>query len=104
VLGFDHADTGNALVGQWHLPTDLSAVVAHHHVPSRVSPLDPLTAAVHVACLVCSAAGLGAEGIDLVPPVDAAAWEAVGLSGRKLCTFLDGAEEEIALFLEMIDS
>lgn len=33
VLGFDHADTGAALLASWGLPAALQSAVAHHHGP-----------------------------------------------------------------------
>jgi putative nucleotidyltransferase with HDIG domain len=104
VLGFDHADTGHALVTEWRLPKVLADAVFAHHEPSRALPVGEITAIVHVACVLCSGAGIGREGVDLVPPLDHAAWDAVGLSPARVSGLLEGVEAEIALFREMIGS
>jgi HD-like signal output (HDOD) protein len=102
VLGFDHAATGHALVSQWRLPGDLASVVADHHAPGRNGDPALLTSAVHVACVLCAAAGVGREGVDLVPPLSEGAWQTAGFSARRLGGLLDDVQEEIDLFLEMI--
>lgn len=102
VLGFDHADTGHALVCHWRLPKPLAESVANHHLPSRTRPMSEITATVHVACVLCAGAGIGREGVDLVPPLDHNAWETVGLTPPRIAGILDGVEAEISLFLELI--
>ena len=104
VLGFDHADTGNALAVEWRLPMDLAEAVGNHHVPARAGPPTVSTSIVHVACALCTGAGVGCEGVDVVPPISRVAWEATGMTPAKIDGILEGVDEEIALFMEMIDS
>jgi HD-like signal output (HDOD) protein len=104
VLGFDHTDTGNALAVEWRLPMDLAEAVANHHVPTRAGPPTVSTSIVHVACALCTAAGVGCEGVDVVPPISRLAWEATGMTPTKIGGILEGVDDEIALFMEMIDS
>jgi HD-like signal output (HDOD) protein len=104
LLGFDHADTGHALAVEWRLPAALAEAVANHHVPTRAGPPVVSTSIVHVACALCTASGVGCEGVDVVPPVSKAAWEATGMTPAKIDGILEGVEEEIALFMEMIDT
>jgi HD-like signal output (HDOD) protein len=104
VLGFDHAATGQVLALDWRLPNAIAESVAGHHRPSRAGTVEPATAVIHVACVLASGAGLGHEGVDLVPPLDRAAWDIVGLSPAQVPDLLEGVEDETGLFLEMMDT
>jgi len=101
-LGFDHADTGRALVSDWGLPAAVTAAVGDHHEPSREGTPAPMTAVVHLAEIVAAAAGIGDEGDGFVPPLDPRAWDTLGLTLRDLGPLLDGLDAESALLREMI--
>jgi len=103
VLGFDHAATGYVLAQEWRLPTVIADCVSGHHRPTRAGNVEQATAVIHVACVLASGAGIGYEGIDLVPPLDRPAWDLVGLSPTQIPGLLEGIEDEISLFLEMMD-
>ncbi len=104
VLGFDHAATGYVLAGEWRLPTVIAECVGGHHRPTRAGNVEQPTAVIHVACVLAAAAGIGYEGVDLVPPLDRPAWDLVGLSPTQLSGLLEGIEDEISLFMEMMDT
>ncbi len=101
-LGFDHADTGRALVTLWRLPEQLARAVGDHHNPGRRGQPTLESSIVHVAEIVAAGTGIGCEGDGFVPPLQEAAWDAVGLTLRDLTGIVDGLEDESAMLLEMI--
>jgi putative nucleotidyltransferase with HDIG domain len=79
VIGFDHADVGAELMRQWKLPDSLIAAVACHHVPSGAGEHRVIAAIVHIADVIASAVHSRGGASDAVPPLDAAAWDLLGL-------------------------
>lgn len=49
VLGYDHAQIGALLAGQWKLPRKLAEAIIHHHHPDQASAEDPICYIVHIA-------------------------------------------------------
>ncbi len=79
VIGFDHTDVGQALVQSWRLPSSLEQVVRYHHNPSLAEEFQVEVAIVHIADIMVSAAEFGHSGDNHVPPLDASAWDLLGL-------------------------
>jgi len=82
-LGFDHAELGASVLKRWVLPQPLIEAVQHHHAPSR----DVNAAgsdAVHVADVIALSLGIGPRPDCLAPPMDAGAWESLGLAPEDL--------------------
>ena len=79
VLGFTHAEAGRFLAEQWKLPARLVEVLAHHHHPAEAKVAPREVAVIHVADILARALGLGSGGDGLVPALDQAAWDQVGL-------------------------
>jgi putative nucleotidyltransferase with HDIG domain len=84
VLGFTHAEAGRFLGEQWKLPPRLVEVLAFHHQPAEAKTAPREAAVIHVADILARALGLGSGGDDLVPSLDPAAWERVGLPKEAL--------------------
>ena len=70
VLGFDHAEIGEILVGKWEMPEFYRIAVAYHHKPNEL-PEDklqyqPLLDVVTLANSICLmlGIGLGADGLQ----------------------------------------
>lgn len=78
VLGFDHTHAGRLLAERWNLPPRLVAAIAFHHAPNAAGAGDT-AAVVHAADVFARALGLSADGVDRVPPLDAAAWRRLKL-------------------------
>ncbi len=78
VMGTDHALAGGMLVAKWKLPLILEHSVRYHHAPNR-SLHFPDTAVVHVADILVHACSMHGDGPEYVPPLDARAWEILGL-------------------------
>ena len=70
VLGFDHAEIGEIMIGRWDMPEAYRIAVAYHHKPNEL-PEDkkqhqPLLDVVTVANTICLmlGIGLGADGLQ----------------------------------------
>ena len=79
VLGFDHAALGGHLLQKWQFPANLEKMVRYHHDLSEPLFIDE-PAVIHLADIVATAMGWGGSGNRRVPPLDPAAWEALGLT------------------------
>jgi HD-like signal output (HDOD) protein len=84
VLGVDHGEIASWLVEKWRFPACLAEPIAFHHQPARAMVAKDETALVHVANVLVRGLGYGSGGDPLVPPVDARAWERLGLTPELL--------------------
>ncbi|MBQ7543570.1 MAG: HDOD domain-containing protein [Synergistaceae bacterium] len=70
VLGFDHAEIGEVLIGKWDMPEAYRLAVAYHHKPNELpedkKQYQPLLDVVTVANTICLmlGIGLGADGLQ----------------------------------------
>ena len=99
-LEFDHAETGGQLLKRWKLPVLVEDAVRYHHNPwESQNSLEP--SIVHLADIMANAVGVGSSGERFVPPLDAGAWEVIGLSANVLEVIMKQADrhtEEIFTF------
>lgn len=79
IFGYDHAAVGGALVRAWKLSENLEEAVSFHHNPSQANHYPIETAIIHVADIIANAAQMGSSGEHFVPPVNANAWDIIGL-------------------------
>ena len=79
VLGIDHAVVGVMLAKEWKLPEDIQNAIASHHALD-IPGGDDLPAIVHVADAVSHALDFPGDERDMVPPLSAAAWDALAFS------------------------
>lgn len=100
ILGTDHAVVGGLLADTWNFPASLRSAIAEHHSPSAATA-DSLADLVHVADAIAHGLGLAGDD-DLVMPVDATAWQRLGLDQEKLARILprvvDGLDEASQAF------
>jgi putative nucleotidyltransferase with HDIG domain len=95
-FGADHAAVGGALLRAWQLPASFQDVVAHHHEPAAGSSEHALEIAiVHVADVIAHAMRIGNSGDPRVPPLDATAWEYVGLAPGALGSVLTEVDRQV---------
>lgn len=97
ILGFDHAQAGEALTSRWRFPADIVRAVALHHAPEgrpENSAAASLADVVHVANILAHALDLAGAPLALVPPLRDAAWHRLGLDAAKLKAMLPGIEQE----------
>jgi len=74
VLGFSHAEVGEALTSRWHLPKPLVAAARYHHEPDSYDGTDPLIRQtidlVHIADSLALTMGLGIGDDGLMYNID----------------------------------
>jgi len=80
VLCFTHDQTGGLLLMQWNLPPGLIAMVADHHAPAAARQYQREAGIVHLADILCRAKGFGSGGDRMIPRLDHATWERLGLT------------------------
>jgi HD-like signal output (HDOD) protein len=96
VLGFDHAQVGEALLSQWNMPPSLRESVHFHHQPRRADRFPLEAAAVHLGDIMAIALGIGSAGERFVPPLSPEGWSTMGLDA----SLLGPAVEEVELQFE----
>lgn len=79
VLGVDHVAAGVALAAHWNFSDTMKQAIGQHHDPEAPGA-GFLATIVHVANAIVHALDIAAEEDDLVPPVSAVAWNALGLN------------------------
>lgn len=91
----NHAAVGMWLAEKWHFPASLVEVIGYHHQPNgaRYAPVE--TAIVHLADILVRARGVGYAGDALVPIVQPAAFERLGLTEADLMEILAVLEEAL---------
>jgi HD-like signal output (HDOD) protein len=94
MLGYDHAELGQAMMQKWRLPPVLCEIVGAHHHPEAAADL-PEAAVVHLADLMAVASGVGFNGSPHVPPLSPVAWDSLGLPLGALAVALSQAKRQI---------
>ena len=94
VLGFDHAAVGASLADAWNLPPAFAESVRYQYQPQRATQYPTEAAAVHLATVVATGLEWGCGGETLVLPIEAAAWDTMGLDLDVLPGLLDDAERQ----------
>lgn len=79
VLGVDHVAAGVALAEHWKFSDTMRQAIGHHHDPEAAGA-GFLATIIHVANAIVHALDIAREEDDLVPPVSAVAWTALGLN------------------------
>jgi putative nucleotidyltransferase with HDIG domain len=92
LLGFDHAAVAAALLTRWKLPPPLIEPVARHHQPGLAQAHRIETAAVHLATITSEL--VGGTGPFPVTPIDAKAWDLLGLDRGDLAGAVAEAEAQ----------
>ena len=91
ILGFDHARLGGIMLRKWNLPYSLVAAVLNHHSPESAKTIrEP--AIIHTADALACALLLSPNGEPLVPPLNEAAWAALGISPDQM---YDGVKKNL---------
>ena len=82
--GADHGDVGGWLVERWKLPAGIVEAVRYHHRPEEASIDPPLTAAVHVADVLCHTTAVARFAPEDVPVWSSGAFATLGLTEESL--------------------
>jgi HD-like signal output (HDOD) protein len=95
VIGFDHGRMGRLLMQSWNLPQSLEEAVAFHHHPGLANCYPMEAAIVHVADILVNALQWGTSGSHSVPPLEAAAWDLIGLPESILPALFQSLREQV---------
>jgi putative nucleotidyltransferase with HDIG domain len=95
LLGTDHAQVGSWLAKSWLLPERLVEPIACHHDVSASLEFPTHTAVVHLANVLVKASGFGFSGDDLVPRIQPAAWNKLGMTEFLLQDIVEEFEEKL---------
>ncbi len=84
LLGVGHPEIGEWIAKIWFLPEKLIEPIACHHNVKKSIIHKTKTAAVHLADILVKASGFGFSGDDIVPRIQTAAWDNLGLNEKLL--------------------
>jgi putative nucleotidyltransferase with HDIG domain len=93
-LGTDHADIGAEVGTRWHFGAEVVEAMRLHHEPppARTATLIDV---VHAADNIAHALDLGRDPNEIVPPLDPAAWNRVGLTQGQCFAIFENTETEL---------
>jgi putative nucleotidyltransferase with HDIG domain len=95
LLETDHSEIGAWLAQTWHLPASLIEPIAWHHNVEKSIAHQAKTAVVHIADVITHASAFGFSGDDLVPKIQTAAWNKLGLTDQHLESIVDEVEDRL---------
>lgn len=95
LLGTDHAQVGAWLAKSWFLPDRLVEPIACHHDVTSSYNFSLKTATVHLADVLVKASDFGFSGDDLVPRIQPAAWEKLGMTESLLAEIVEEFEDKL---------
>ena len=101
VLGFDHAEIGQALLRSWKYPNNLIQAVSYHHHPLAAEAFQTEAAFVHVADHLVNAMQMGSSGERFVPALQAKAWAQLNLSSDIIGQVMDSIDHQIEAVQEV---
>ena len=99
ILGYDHAEIGQALCNSWQLPDSLAVAIANHHAPNSVENFELESAILHVANLMAHALEMGEED-SFKETANLQAWKLLDLSDEAIKKIL---HEAVIQFLEVLE-
>lgn len=90
-----HSEIGAWLARRWNLSDDLVACIEFHHEPEKApDEFKEMVGLVHVADYICNLKKLGQSGNAVVPKMNQAIWESLGLNIDKIDDIMDVVDEE----------
>jgi putative nucleotidyltransferase with HDIG domain len=86
LLGWDHAELGEAVLNQWGMPESVVEVARHHHQPEHVlvGPQGATVGCVAIANYLCSRAGWSATGRHYLSPPNDRVFAELGIDAKLL--------------------
>jgi len=95
IMGFDHAQVGQALALSWGFPESLLACIAFHHEVSVASNYQVEVAITHIANSIACLIEINSTDLDDAPPIDAQAWEVTGLNEDVVTVVVEAARGKV---------
>ncbi len=93
-LGPDHTQLGAEVALRWRFGSEIVNAMRLHHEPAA-APSATIVDVVHVADNVAHALNLAQDPAEIVPPLDAAAWNRIGLSQDQWFAIFGNTEAEL---------
>jgi putative nucleotidyltransferase with HDIG domain len=93
-LGGDHAEFGAEVGSRWHFGAAVIEAIRRHHEPGDATAATVVDV-VHVADNMAHALDLGRDPDDMVPPLNVAAWNRLGLTQGQCFTIFENTEAEL---------
>jgi putative nucleotidyltransferase with HDIG domain len=93
-LGTDHAALGEQVAVRWHFGPAIVDAIRLHHAPA-LSPQACVVDVIHVADAIAHALDLAGDPAEMVPPLDAPAWNRVGLTEGQVLLAFERTETEV---------
>lgn len=106
LLGCQHTDIAKYLLKKWQIPSNIENNVSYHHHPSKARIPDQ-AAVVHLSDIIVNGLGIGTSGERFAPPLDADAWNQLGLSPNCFETVIELATHQLLaldLFLQNLQT
>ena len=101
-LSFDHARLGGLLLKEWKLPAQLIETTAYHHAPQRAADFPEEVAIVHLADIIANTLQYGSSGERLVPALETAAWDRIGLPVSVIKTILNETDKQFHVAVDFV--
>jgi HD-like signal output (HDOD) protein len=102
VLGFNHAQVGEALLAQWNMPLSLREALRFHHDPRRAERFPVEAAAIHAADVLANGLGLGSAGERFVPPLSQEAWSLLDVEALFLSNGVEEMERQYEASVHLV--
>jgi putative nucleotidyltransferase with HDIG domain len=93
-LATDHAAIGGDIATRWHFGAPIVDAIRFHHEPPN-APGATLVDVVHVADNIAHALDLARDPNDMVPPLDPAAWNRVGMHPGEAFALFESTEMQV---------
>ncbi|MBI5383495.1 MAG: HDOD domain-containing protein [Verrucomicrobia bacterium] len=100
ILGYDHAQVGEALMSHWQYPPSLGQAVGSHHRPEECQAFPVEAAVVHVADHLVNAMQIGSSGERRAPPLKPGAWEQLQLPMDTLASLVKAIDDQLGAMEE----
>jgi putative nucleotidyltransferase with HDIG domain len=91
----DHAEIGEWIAQTWLLPEKLIEPIACHHNVEKSAVQRTKTAVVHIADILIKASAFGYSGDDIVPQIQPAAWNKLGITEPVLEEIIEKVEDKL---------
>lgn len=95
VIGFDHAQVGDALATIWNLPSNLRECIAWHHEPDKAQAFPVQVALVHIANAIASLPYIEASDMEDWSRIAPSAWEVTGLNRDQVLKAVERARVQL---------
>jgi putative nucleotidyltransferase with HDIG domain len=95
LFGTDHAEIGEWIAQTWLLPEKLIEPIACHHDVEKSAVQRVKTSVVHIADVLIKASSFGFSGDDIVPQIQPAAWNKLGLTEPVLEEIIEKVEDKL---------